>query len=315
MSWRVNHLLLGMLLGCLSLLSHAAAREPIVIAGGDIQGVYFQIAGELCRLASLGDPDLSCSVMPSEGAAENLQLLRDGFANVALVQGDLLYWAQRGEEAYKGRAIPQLRAIMATHAEPITLIVRQDQTAEIASLQGKSVYLGAENSGFRVTGLAVLKYFGLPDVEKQELSVDDPGTALCEGKIAAWGLVIGHSNKRVLDVSKRCAIQFVPIRPKNSPGAAERYPFYRVSQIPGRLYPGVLKSTPTLALPAIVVTTDTMDNRLVSDLITGYWQNRKSFNKKVSAYANLFRLPAHMEQAAALIPMHPAAAPALRALR
>ena len=56
MGWRVNHLLLGMLLGCLSLLSHAAAREPIVIAGGDIQGVYFQIAGELCRLAIKQQP-------------------------------------------------------------------------------------------------------------------------------------------------------------------------------------------------------------------------------------------------------------------
>lgn len=315
MGIRCNLLLLVLLLSILSPVSYGASREPIVIAGGDIQGVYFQIAGEFCRLASLDDPDLSCSVMPSEGAAENLQLLRDGVVNVALVQGDLLYWAQRGEGPYQGQAMPQLRSIMATHAEPITLIVRQSQKAEISALQGKPVYLGAESSGSRVTAQAVLKHFGLPGIEKQELSVDDPGAALCEGKIDAWALVIGHPNKRVLDVSKRCAIQFVPIRAKNTSGAAEKYPFYRSSQIPGRLYPGVLNSTPTLALPAIVVTTDTMDNRLVHELITGYWQHRKSFNKKVSAYANLFRLPAHMEQAAALIPMHPAAVPALRALR
>ena len=314
MGIRCNLLLLVLLLSILSPVSYGASREPIVIAGGDIQGVYFQIAGEFCRLASLDDPDLSCSVMPSEGAAENLQLLRDGVVNVALVQGDLLFWAQRGEGPYQGQAMPQLRSIMATHAEPITLIVRQSQKAEISALQGKPVYLGAESSGSRVTAQAVLKHFGLPGIEKQELSVDDPGAALCEGKIDAWALVIGHPNKRVLDVSKRCAIQFVPIRAKNTSGAAEKYPFYRSSQIPGRLYPGVLNSTPTLALPAIVVTTDTMDNRLVHELITGYWQHRKSFNKKVSAYANLFRLPAHMEQAAALIPMHPAAAPALRAL-
>ena len=315
MGIRCNLLLLVLLLSILSPVSYGASREPIVIAGGDIQGVYFQIAGEFCRLASLDDPDLSCSVMPSEGAAENLQLLRDGVVNVALVQGDLLYWAQRGEGPYQGQAMPQLRSIMATHAEPITLIVRQSQKAEISALQGKPVYLGAESSGSRVTAQAVLKHFGLPGIEKQELSVDDPGAALCEGKIDAWALVIGHPNKRVLDVSKRCAIQFVPIRAKNTSGAAEKYPFYRSSQILGRLYPGVLNSTPTLALPAIVVTTDTMDNRLVHELITGYWQHRKSFNKKVSAYANLFRLPAHMEQAAALIPMHPAAVPALRALR
>ncbi len=314
MGTRCSLLLLVLLLSILSPVSHGAPREPIVIAGGDIEGVYFQIAGEFCRLASLDDPDLSCSVMPSEGAAENLQLLRDGVVNVALVQGDLLYWAQRGEGPYQGKAIPQLRSIMATHAEPITLMVRQNQVADISALQGKPVYLGAENSGTRATAEIVLKNFGLPDINKQAVAVEDPGAALCEQKIDAWASVIGHPNKRVLDVSKRCAIQFVPIRPKNTPGAAEKYPFYRASQIPGRLYPGVLANTPTLALPAIVVTTDTMDNRVVSELITGYWQHRKSFNKKVSAYANLFRLPAHMEQAASLIPMHPAAAPALRGL-
>ncbi len=315
MGIRCNFPFLILLLSIVSPVSHGAAREPIVIAGGDIQGVYFQIAGEFCRLVSLDEPDLSCSVMPSDGSADNLQLLREGVVNMALVQGDLLYWAQHGERPYQGQAMPQLRSIMATHAEPFTLVVRQNQVAEISALQGKPVYLGAENSGSRTTATLVLKNFGLPDINRQEVVVEDPGVALCEGRIDAWALVIGHPNKRVLEAAKRCPIQFVPIRPKNSPGAAEKYPFYRLSQIPGRLYPGVLNSTPTLALPAIVVTTDTMDNRVVSDLINGYWQHRKSFNNKVSAYANLFRLPAHMEQAASLIPMHPAAAPALRGLR
>ena len=311
----LNRLTLGVILWSLSLLSWGATRGPIVIAGGDLNGVYFQIAGEFCRLASLDNPDLVCSVMPSAGSTENLQLLREGLVNLALVQGDLLYWAQRGEGPYQGRTIPQLRSVMATHAEPFTLMVLSTQTANLASLQGKPLYLGAEHSGSRATALLVLKQLGLPDVEQQEVAVDDPMTALCEQKIAAWAMVIGHPNKQVLDTAKRCAIRFVPILPRNKPGAAEKYPFYRVSQIPGRLYPGVLTNTPTLALPAIMVTTDRMDDQLVSGLITGYWQHRKSFNKKVSAYANLFRLPAHMQQAAMLIPMHPAAAPALAGLR
>ena len=61
----LNRLLFGVLLWSLSLLSWGATRGPIVIAGGDLNGVYFQIAGEFCRLASLDNPDLVCSVMPS----------------------------------------------------------------------------------------------------------------------------------------------------------------------------------------------------------------------------------------------------------
>jgi uncharacterized protein len=303
------------LLWSLSWMTHAAERQPMVIAGGDINGVYFQIAGEFCRLVSLNDPDLVCSVIPSAGSAENLQLLRNGLANFALVQGDLLYWAQRGEGPYAGQAMPQLRSVLATHAEPFTLIVRQEQTVDLASLQGRPLYLGAVNSGSRATALLLLQHFGLLDLEKHEVAVSDPGSALCEKKIDGWAMVSGHPNKSVFMAANRCAIRFIPIYPKGTPGAAQKYPFYRVSQVPGRLYPGVLTNTPTLAVPAILVTTDQEDDRLVRGLIQGYWQNRKSFNKKVSAYANLFRLPSHMQQAASLIPMHPAAAPALASLR
>lgn len=310
-----SRVLLGALLWLVSLVVWGESRGPIVIAGGDINGVYFQIAGEYCRLAALGDPELVCSVMPSEGSAENLELLRDGVVNLALVQGDLLYWAQRGEGPYLGRGIPQLRSVMATHAEPFTLMVRGTQGAQITALRDKPLYVGAEHSGSRATALIVLKLAGLPDVEKQTVTVGDPVTALCEQKIAAWAMVMGHPNKQVLEVAKRCPIRFVPIQLPQTLSAAESYPFYRVSQIPGRLYPGSSMSTPTLALPAIVVTTDAMDSQVVTGLIQGYWQNRQSFNKKVSAYANLFRLPAHMQQAATLIPMHPAAAPALAGLR
>lgn len=218
----LNRLTLGVILWSLSLLSWGATRGPIVIAGGDLNGVYFQIAGEFCRLASLDDPDLVCSVMPSAGSTENLQLLREGLVNLALVQGDLLYWAQRGEGPYQGQAIPQLRSVMATHAEPFTLMVLSTQTANLAALQGKPLYLGAEHSGSRATALLVLKQLGLPDVEQQEVAVDDPMTALCEQKIAAWAMVIGHPNKQVLDTAKRCAIRFVPILPRNKPGGGRK---------------------------------------------------------------------------------------------
>ena len=308
-----NHLLAGMLLVCLSQFSQASELKPIIIASGNVHGVYFQIASELCLLITSQQPKQACSVISSEGSAENLQLLRKGTANVALVQGDLLYWAQRGEGPYQGQAMPQLRSIMATHAEPLTLMVRQNEIKDVASLLGRPLYLGSGNSGSRLTAQVLLSHVGLTDVKQQEVAVEEPAAALCDKKIDAWALVIGHPNQQVLNVAKRCAIGFLPLTLQRPQDAAE-HPFYRPSQIPGRLYPGVLQSTTTLALPAILVTTDNMDERSVNSLVEEYWQHRSEFNKKVSAYANLFRLPEHMKQAASLIPMHPAAERALAAL-
>ena len=313
MTSHIKQWLAGILLMCLSQSGQAAALKPITIAGGSVNGVYFQIASELCQLITNQRPEQACSVLASEGSAENLQLLRNGIASVALVQVDLLYWAQRGEGPYQGRAMPSLRAIMATHAEPLTLVVRQNEITDIASLQGRPLYLGSGNSGSRLTAQVLLSHVGLADIKQQEVAVEDPAAALCDKKIDAWALVIGHPNQQVLDVAKRCAIGFLPLKLEPSQNATE-HPFYRPSQIPGRLYPGVLQGTPTLALPAILVTTDKMDDSSVHSLVEEYWQHRSEFNKKVSAYANLFRLPAHMKQAASLIPMHPAASKALATL-
>ena len=97
-----------------------AMPSSLVIASGEIGGVYFQMAGEFCRLVNLQPQGVSCSVLPTDGSLENLSLLADGGADMALVQGDMLLAAYRGEGRFAGAAQPDLRAIMATHAEPLT---------------------------------------------------------------------------------------------------------------------------------------------------------------------------------------------------
>ena len=291
-----------------------AMPTSLVIASGEIGGVYFQMAGEFCRLVNLQPQGVSCSVLPTDGSLENLSLLADGGADMALVQGDMLLAAYRGEGRFAGTAQPDLRAIMATHAQPLTLIVRQDWSGGLAALQGRAVYLGAPLSGSRATASHLLALSGLLG-QWQEPFPADPQAALCQGQIDMIALLSGHPSRFVVELARRCPIRFLPFSADTITAYVAMHPEYRISQIPGRLYPNLLAPVSTVATPAILVARKEISAKIIQQLLTAFWNNRSQFNKNVSAYANLFRYPEHMLKPAQLIPVHPAAAKTLSTLK
>ena len=142
---------------CLLTLAPGLNALPtnLVIASGEIGGVYFQMAGEFCRLVNLQSHAVQCSVLPTDGSQENLALLADGGADMALVQGDLLLAAYRGEGVFAGHPQADLRALMATHAEPLTLVVRKSWQGGLPALRGRPVSEKIQEVGFRI-GAAIL---------------------------------------------------------------------------------------------------------------------------------------------------------------
>lgn len=292
---------------CLLTLAPGLNALPtnLVIASGEIGGVYFQMAGEFCRLVNLQSHAVQCSVLPTDGSQENLALLADGGADMALVQGDLLLAAYRGEGVFAGHPQADLRALMATHAEPLTLVVRKSWQGGLTALRGRPVFLGPPLSGSRASASRLLALPGLLQGEWRETFPPDPQRALCQGQVDLIAIFSGHPNRFIVDLAKQCPIRLLPFNADIITAYVAMHPEYRVSQIPGRLYPELLAPIPTVATPAILVARKTLPIDFVRQLLIAFWNGRQLFNKNVSAYANLFRYPAHMLKPALLIPLHP----------
>jgi uncharacterized protein len=298
---------LGLLLALLWPLPLLAS--PMIIATGGEQGIYHQVAKEFCRLANKSDPELQCKLQATSGSIENLRQLQTGQIPYALVQSDWLYQASRGLGPYASQPQPELRALFATHAEPFTIVVRADgDISTLAQLKLAPIDMGLKSSGTRQTALALFNLLGAKEQDLDLKSAGNLAEALCSKQIDAYGLVMGHPNRIVLDTTKRCAIRFLPIEGEIRDQLLKGVKYYQRSQVPARIYPGNLKATPTFAIAATLVTNAATPEADVYRLTWAMLTQQTSFNEQTYGYANLFHKARNKTGPVLSIEQHPGAA-------
>ncbi|MCQ4054559.1 TAXI family TRAP transporter solute-binding subunit [Aeromonas sp. SG16] len=286
-----------------------AMAAPATIATGGEQGIYYQVTSEFCRLAHKTDPQISCALQATSGSMENLQRLRSGESRYAMVQSDWLYQASQGSGPFANAAQTGLRALFATHAEPFTIVIRADgDISSLEQLKLAPIDMGLKGSGTRQTALALFNLLGAKEQDLDLKSMANAAEALCSKQIDAYGLVMGHPNRIVLDTAKRCAIQFLPVDGALRDQLIKGVRYYQRSQVPARIYPGNLKATPTFAIAATLVTNATTPEEEVYNLTRAMLAQQTKFNEQTYGYANMFHQARNKTGPVLSIEQHPGAA-------
>ncbi len=281
----------------------------VTIGTGGEQGIYYQVIKEFCRLAHKSDPTVQCKPQASSGSIENLRLLQAGEIPYALVQSDWLYQASQGTGPFARQPQPELSTLFATHAEPFTIVVRADgDITTLEQLKLAPIDMGLKNSGTRQTALALFSVLGAKEQDLDLKSVANLSEALCSKQIDAYGLVMGHPNRIVLETSKRCAIRFMSVEGAIREQLLQGVKYYQRSQIPPRIYPGNLKATPTFAIAATLVTNAITPDKDVYHLTKAMLSQQTSFNEQTYGYANLFHKARNKTGPVLSVTQHPGAA-------
>jgi TRAP transporter TAXI family solute receptor len=199
--------------------------------------------------------------------------------------------------------------MFATHAEPFTIVVRADgDITTLTQLKLAPIDIGLKSSGTRQTALALFNLLGAKEQDLDLKSVGNLAEALCSKQIDAYGLVMGHPNRIVLDTTKRCAIHFLPIEGETRDQLLKGVKYYQRSQVPARIYPGNLKATPTFAIAATLVTNAATPEAEVYRLTRAMLSQQTSFNEQTYGYANLFHKARNKTGPVLSIEQHPGAA-------
>lgn len=113
-------LLIVALVGCSAPAPKAPAEEGgeeekpaeqvfINIASGGTAGTYFPLAGGMADIWNKNIPGVNATAQSTGASVANINLLRDGEADVIMVQNDIAYYAANGTEMFEGDAYPALR--------------------------------------------------------------------------------------------------------------------------------------------------------------------------------------------------------------
>jgi uncharacterized protein len=292
----------------------AQDQKFITIGTGGITGVYYPTGGAICRLVSRERErhGIRCSVESTGGSVYNVETMRAGELDMAIVQSDLQYKAFKGEgeDFHDQGAFDGLRALFSVHAEPFTVVARADSgIAAFDDLKGKRVNVGNPGSGQRSTMevLMAAKGWTMKDFALvSELKSAEQAQALCDGKIDAMVFTVGHPSGSIQEATTSCAAKLVPVTGPEVDQLVAQHPYYATATIPGGMYPGNDQAVETFGVRATLVTRADVPEDVVYEVTKAVFEHLDEFKKLHPAFAALQKQ--EMVAQALSAPLHPGAA-------
>lgn len=253
-----------LLTGCGSTgTSQTQSKKFINIATGGTAGTYYPLGGAIAEILNKNVPGMNASAQSTGASVANINLLKDGKVDLALVQNDIAYYAYNGTEMFKDKKVANLRGISTLYPETIQ-IVTTDKTGitSINDLKGKRVAVGAAGSGTEANARQILEIYGITynDIKPQYLSFGEAANGLKDGNVDAAFVTAGHPTAAIQDIAAQNKVVLLPIDPDKAEALIKKYPFYTKLTIPAGTYPGQASDVSAVAVMAMLVTTDKMDS-------------------------------------------------------
>ncbi len=282
-------------------------QRAFTIGGAPVGGEYELIARTVAQ--HLQTHGLHSAGVQTQGSVENLELLKQGAIDLAIVQNDIAAQAYYGRGAFTAsNANRELRTLASLFPEPVHIIVPADSPIRsVKDLRGRKLDAGHPSSGTRASTLQVLAAHGL---DENKLSVSSNGSfeevvqALREGRIDAMASVI-HAPARQLQ--RLAANEGIRVLPLDAAAIRQLTPANAVFvplTLAAGTYPGQTEPIPTVAVTAMLVARAQTPDAEVRAALRAVFQDIDFVSAGSSAGALISRRSA---QSGVTLPLHDAA--------
>lgn len=303
--------LVGALAACSQRASEWTDAEYTIASGGST-GVYYGYGSRLADELS-ASLDIRMVAQETAGSVDNLLRVSSGDALIGFAQGDAAADAVSGTGAFDEPL--EVQALARLYDEYVQVVVRGDSAIEdIGDLAGRTISLGAENSGVNVIAARVLDAAGvdIEAVRNPQLDLGESIGAMERGEIDGFFWVGGLPTPGVTELAERSSVRLLPIEQDWVDEVNERYSHaYRPADVPAGTY-GLATSAPTMAVPNYLVTASSTPDGVVRDVLAGLFDARLRIAADVPTAALLDRRSAIFTGP---VPLHPGAVDYYRDLR
>ncbi|HNV70984.1 MAG TPA: TAXI family TRAP transporter solute-binding subunit [Candidatus Ozemobacteraceae bacterium] len=229
--------------------------KELRIATGSRSGTYFPVGETIARALKEHFSDVHVQVLETDGSVQNMQLLQEGKANLALVQSDIANYAVQGKNMFIRQKILGVSGIAPLFPEVIQIITRRaDAIKDLKSLKGKKVAVGTQESGTYYNAQQILAQSGMWDeVNRVNLSPWEAMSSLERRSVDAFFFTTALPNPAISELSSRHEIAPIALPSGMIFNLTNTYPYYFKSQIPPGSYIGATEGVPTLEIHALLV--------------------------------------------------------------
>ena len=153
----------------------------------------------------------------------------------------------------------------------------------IEDLQGKTVSIGAEESGSEQNALQILSAYGLNDrlVDTINLNYTDAADQLKAGKIDAIVITVGIPSPVVTELAGECGIRLLNVDGTAAQRLLSSYNAYREVTIPAGTYPGQDADVQTVGVKAVLLASDSLPAKQVQQLAELLFSSREALEEQL----------------------------------
>lgn len=285
--------------------------ESLRFTTGGESGTYYAYGNVLSQYATNGDYDLNITALSSNGSQANIEALQDDDADIAFVQSDVLAYAYDGTNLFEGAPYQDFSVVADLYQEQVQIVTCNPDITSVEDLRGKTVSVGAANSGVYFNAVDILGVYGIEltpegssDFEPVYQSFADSADSLKDDKIDAAFVVAGAPTTAITDLSTTKDTYFVSLDQTHIDQLLEENPYYSEAVIPAETY-GTEEPITTVSVGAVVVANNNVSEEAIYNFTKSLFDGKENNADAHAKYDELV-----IEEAAAItsVPYHPGAA-------
>ena len=261
------------------------------IATGGTGGVYYPLGGGFATVIGEQVEGYSATVSETNASVDNMQLIGDGGADLALVLGDTAADAVNGEADFEGAPVSAC-ALGRLYDNYTQILTSADSgITSVEDMEGMSVSLGSPGSGTEIIALRILEAAGIdPDsgISRQQLGVAETVDALRDGSIDAGFWSGGLPTGALVDYATTGEMVLIA-HGEYAATMQETYgPYYTEAEIPADTYEGQTEAISVVVVPNVLVANpDNMDEGLQEQITAAIYDSRDQLADVHPAAADL----------------------------
>ncbi len=291
--------LLYLLLNQPALLS-SVQKKRLILATATTGGTYYPVGVGIATLitAQLSESQgISMTAISSAGSGENLQLLKNREADLAIIQGLYAAMAEQGKGRYQE---PQsyLRAvtILWDNVEHFTVLAKYSRNRDMSDMEGlrkKNFSIGRRGSGTEMSGRVILEALGFipqKDFKLKYLGYTPSAQALQNGRIAGMNIPAGPPASAIIQATAAIGaknLQILEFTDDQLEAVNRVYPVWRRAVIPAGTYPGQGQSILTISQPNLLVAHRDVPEDVIYLLVKTLYSNLEYLRKIHQATASM----------------------------
>ena len=257
--------------------------QSLILTTATTGGTYYPVGVAIATLISQ-ETQLRMNAIDSAGSAENIQLLENNEADLAILQGLFGEMAWSGKAQYEGQLEQGFRSITMLWPNVEHFIVRSElvetgNIEDLANFKGKTFSIGKRGSGTETSGRTILQELGFnveEDFRTEHLGYSESAEAMQNDRIEVMNIPAGPPASAVsqtyasMGADKIAVLEFTPEQLQKINAT---FPVWQPYTIEAGVYPNQQQPIKTIAQPNLLAVRSDIDNETVYEITKTIYEN------------------------------------------